>query len=206
MLIQSLTSLRFIALSIGLTGIFLAGCGLVGTQSEEGQEIMRDQFSMRIDERFGLADISRLINPSLRPSLIQAYSIPSPSSEFFEKNIIISREASASSALDLAAYATDVSEAIRQTWWGYTRLDLSDTSFLCGETQVPVIRHSFSLARGEIAQTGWQTLFFIQSLFQSGKMFYIVSASSDDERDMDAFEWYMETLGCGQEESEEETA
>lgn len=75
---------------------------------------MWDRFTMRIDERFTIADISSLISSTLRPTLVQAYSIPSPSSEFFEKNIIISREASPKQ--DLAEYANDVSDAIRQTW------------------------------------------------------------------------------------------
>lgn len=98
-----------------VTILCLAGCGSSSDSVDEGgQSIARDGFAMRIDERFITADISRLINSALRSTLIQAYSIPSPSSDFFEKNIIISREASPDQ--DLASYATDVSEAIRQTW------------------------------------------------------------------------------------------
>ena len=173
---------------------FLMGCGS-DTGTAEWQSITRDQFTMTIDKRFAPADISSLINPSLRQSIIQAYSIPSPSSDFFEKNIIISREWW-SPSLDLAQYANDVSNAIQQTWWWYTLDTLSDTSFVCWETEVPLFHHEFSLTRGDISSTWSQTLFFLQYIFESEKMLYIVSASTDDENDIAAFQWYMDSLAC----------
>ncbi len=175
--------------------LFFSGCGSTNQDIvSDSQTIVWDRFSMVIDQRFISTDITTLINPVLRQSIIQAYSIPSPSSEFFEKNIIISRESSPSA--DLTEYAHDVAYAIQQTWWGYVRSSLSAYSFDCGATSIPWFIHDFSLTRGSIAATWWQTLFFVQYIFASDDNFYILSASTDDENDTDAFQWYRETIGC----------
>ncbi len=94
---------------------FFAGCSSsTNTLPSDGQVISWDAFTMIIDQRFISTDIASLVNPILRQSIIQAYSIPSPSSEFFEKNIILSRESFV--GIDLSDYANNVADSIQQTW------------------------------------------------------------------------------------------
>ncbi len=111
------SSVFFRPLSLVVCGmlLFFSGCGSANQDIvSDSQTIVWDRFSMLIDQRFISTDITTLISPVLRQSIIQAYSIPSPSSDFFEKNIIISRESLTN--VDIAQYAHDVADAIQQTW------------------------------------------------------------------------------------------
>lgn len=170
----------------------LAGCWS-SSSSSNNQTIFFSDYMMTVNEWFVSIPIEQISDRRLNWSLIAAYSIPTPSSEFFEKNIIISQDTLGNLSLD--DYVTEAVAWIQTTWGGYGNASISSQTVSCNDQSLQAKKHSFTIQRWLLGTT-WQLLSFVQYFFAKSNKITILSSSTDDANDLDAINSYMDSVQC----------
>lgn len=83
---------RFFIGGIVLTSLLVSGCSSSSSSSSDSQEIFFSDYAMTINKNFTALPLEGIDDYRLHGSVLATYSIPSPSPDFFEKNIIISQD------------------------------------------------------------------------------------------------------------------
>lgn len=183
---------NLIVICLGI--LLLSGCwSSWSTSSSDSQDIYFSDYMMTINKGFLPIQSDQLTDHRLQGSLIAAYSIPRPTSDYFEKNIVIAQDVLWS--FTLQRYVSDAIAGIAKTWWWYKQTDLTAHKVSCGTVEVPALQHDFTIVRGWLNETG-QVIYFVQYFFAKGNKITILSSSTDNEDDIDSLHTYTESIHC----------
>ena len=184
----------FFGICIFIISLLLTGCGSSSSSpSSNTQDVFFSYYTMKISSKFQSILLENTSNRKLSDRLIGAYSIPTSSKDYFEKNIVLYEDALGNVSFE--NYINQSLSAIDKTWWGYKKDSLNNFSILCGGSSLLWKEHLFEVTRGSINET-WQIIYFAQYFLLKWNKITILSASTDDNKDLVVLQEYKNTIKC----------
>ncbi len=105
----------FFGICIFIISLLLTGCGSSSSSpSSNTQDVFFSYYTMKISSKFQSILLENTSNRKLSDRLIGAYSIPTSSKDYFEKNIVLYEDALGNVSFE--NYINQSLSAIDKTW------------------------------------------------------------------------------------------